>query len=689
MNISTEQTSLFAAPPAEGISSVTGELEYLRAEIRRHDFLYYTEAAPEIDDREYDTLFQRLLDLEKQYPDLVTPDSPTQRVGGEPLKEFRNVLHEIPMLSLGNTYSEEEVRDFHRRVVEGLDGGTPRYAAELKYDGVAISLRYRNGVFTLGVTRGDGEKGDDITQNLRTIRTIPLAIKPVSVGGVTLQDFEVRGEIFMLKEDFLTINREREENGEKTFANPRNLTAGTLKLQDPKEVARRPLKIVCYYLYTKEVRLESHSDNMRLLRDMGFPTGDLRVCGSIDDVFGYIEHWHEHRESLPFFIDGIVIKVDSMRQQDVLGMIARSPRWAIAYKFEAEKARTLLREISFQVGRTGVVTPVAELKPVFLAGSTVSRATLHNADYITTLDVRTGDTVIVEKGGDVIPKVSGFVAELRPQDSEPFVFPDTCPCPLQNSLHRPDGEANYYCDHAQCPWQLRRRITHFTSRNAMDIEGLGEKVVDRFVELGYLRTIADIYDLPQRRADMETLERWGTRSTENLLQAIEVSKQQPFARVLFALGIRFVGEGVAKILARNFASMDALAAASKEELIAIHEIGGRIADSIVAFFAEQDEREVVQRLQSAGLQFEREESDAPVFAPIFEGKTFVLTGELPTMTRKEAADAIEARGGKVSGSVSKKTSFVVAGENAGSKLDKARELGVAVIGEEELKGMME
>ncbi len=664
------------------------ELRKLREEIHRHDHLYYAKAAPEISDRDYDALFQRLLMLESEFPNLLTQDSPSQRIGGEPLKEFRTVQHEIPMLSLSNTYSEAELLDFHRRVCEGLDGNEPRYVAELKYDGVAISLRYRNGIFTLGVTRGDGEKGDDITQNLRTIHSIPLSIQPIDIQNVSLRNFEVRGEIYMRNSDFLKINQEREENGEKTYANPRNLTAGTLKLQSSKEVAQRPLQIVCYYLFTSEARLESQSDNLRLLKEMGFPTGDSRLCSTTDQIFDYIAYWHKHRNALPFNIDGIVIKIDSLRQQDILGMIARSPRWAIAYKYEAEKALALLKSISLQVGRTGVVTPVAELHPVFLAGSTISRATLHNADYIASLDIRPGDTVVVEKGGDVIPKISGYVQKLRPSDSQPYTFPITCPCPLHNTLHRPIGEANYYCNHAECPWQIRRKIIHFASRNAMDIEGLGEKITDRFVELGLLKTIADIYELHKQSDALKSLDRWGKKSTDNLLQAIETSKKQSFARILYALGIRYVGEGAAKILAKNFSSIDALSAATFEELTALNEIGERIAHSILSFFSTEDERAVIDRLKKAGLNFDRKEIEAHVFAPIFEGKTFVLTGELSTMTRKEATDAIEHRSGKASSSVSKKTSYVVAGENAGNKLSKARELGVAIISEDVFLGML-
>lgn len=662
----------------------------LREQIRKHDYHYYVEAEPVISDREYDLLLEELVSIEKQHPEFVTPDSPSHRVGGEPLKVFPTVQHKIQMLSLANTYTREEIQDFNRRVEEGLEGEKYSVITELKYDGVAVSLRYQNGIFEIGSTRGDGVTGDDITNNIRTIRSIPLRINPVTVNGVQLLNFEVRGEVFILKDDFLTINSEREERGEKLYANPRNLAAGTLKQLDSREVAKRPLSIVCYYLYSEDVKLSSHSENLSILKQMGFPVSPVvEECFSIDEIFEYINKWELQRESLPFFIDGIVLKVNSMRQQDILGSIARSPKWAIAYKYESAKARTILNGISFQVGRTGVVTPVAELNPVFLAGSTVSRATLHNSDYIENLDVRVGDTVIVEKGGDVIPKVSGYVPEMRPEHSIPFVFPTTCPCPHNSELHRPEGEANYYCNHAECPWQIRRKISHFASRDAMDIEGLGEKVVEQLVELGLLRTIADIYDLHHHRDALLQLDRWGVKSVDNLLSAIELSKQKPFSRVLFSIGIRFVGEGGAKILAKAFLTVDALIEATIEDLTNVPEIGGRIAASVVDFFHDESEMGIVQRLRDAGLQFELSETERAGISKALEGKTFVITGELETMSRKSAGDAIEQRGGKVSGSVSKKTSYVVVGANPGSKFDKAQELGVTILSESEFLSVLE
>ncbi|MBI3259387.1 MAG: NAD-dependent DNA ligase LigA [Ignavibacteriae bacterium] len=662
----------------------------LREQISKHDYLYYNKAEPIVSDREYDLLLEELNTIEKQHPELITPDSPTHRVGGTPLKVFPTVHHKIQMLSLSNTYTRQEIQDFIRRVEEGLEGEKYSVVTELKYDGVAISLRYHEGIFTIGATRGDGVTGDDITHNIRTIRSIPLKINPVSVNGKQIMNFEVRGEVFILKDDFLSINTEREERGEKLYANPRNLAAGTLKQLDSREVAKRPLSIVCYYLYSEDIKLTSHSENLLILKQMGFPVSPVvEECLSIDEIFEYINKWELQRESLPFFIDGIVLKVNSMRQQDILGTIARSPKWAIAYKYESAKAQTLLNGISFQVGRTGVVTPVAELNPVFLAGSTVSRATLHNNDYIANLDVRVGDTVIVEKGGDVIPKVSGYVPELRTEHSIPFVFPTTCPCPHQSELHRPPGEANYYCNHAECPWQIRRKISHFASRDAMDIEGLGEKVVEQLVDIRLLTTVADIYDLHHHRDQLLQLDRWGVRSVDNLLSAIEQSKQKPFSRVLFSIGIRFVGEGGAKILAKAFMNVDAISEATIEDLTAVPEIGGRIAASIIDFFHDESEMTIVSRLREAGLQFELNESERAGISKALEGKTFVITGELETMSRKSAGDAIEQRGGKVSGSVSKKTSYVVVGANPGSKFDKAQELGVTILNESEFMAILE
>jgi len=663
----------------------------LRAEIGRHDHRYYVLNDPEISDHEYDDLLAELTAIETAYPDLITPDSPTQRVGSDLNEGFTTVRHTRPMLSLGNTYSHDEVREFDRRVRERMDGEAHRYVAELKIDGVALSLHYRNGALALAVTRGNGEEGDDITANVRTIRSLPLRVYPVQVDGKPLADFEVRGEVYMRNDDFAAMNAERELAGEKTFANPRNSTAGTLKLLDPRAVAARPLAVWLYSLAADDpqIRLVSHSSNLELLERMGFPVNPHRqICDSVEEVLAFCDAIEAKRSELSYQIDGVVVKVDSLAQQEELGTIARSPRWAIAYKFEAEHARTRLVGITLQVGRLGTVTPVAELTPVPLAGSTISRATLHNADFIAERDIRVGDTVEIVKGGDVIPKVMRFVPELRPGDVQPYTFPQFCPCPLHTPLHRPPEEANTYCEHAECPWQVRGRLEHFASRGAMDIVGLGEKVVDQFVNLGWLRTVADIYELEKRREEIAALERWGERSADNLLDGIRRSTGQPFERVLFALGVRHVGATVARRLATGLRSIDRIMEASEEELTAVSDVGPRIAESVARFFSDSGNRNLVEQLRAAGLKME---SEVPLAAPVespIAGMTFVITGTLPGMTRPEAAALIEAHGGVVTSSVSRKTSYLLAGDEAGSKLAKAEQLGVTIISLEELRQIL-
>lgn len=664
-------------------TDISKKIAKLREIINICDHYYYVKDESLISDYEYDLLFSELVKLEKEHPELVTPDSPTQRVGGEPLKEFRNVPHKKPMLSLSNTYSFDEVKDFHRRVLELLGNEPVEYFAELKFDGVAISIFYENNRFSLAVTRGDGFVGDDVTLNIKTIKNLPLVTKEVSVNGGVIRNFEVRGEVYLNVADFLKINEERINSGEKPFANPRNLASGTLKLLDPRQVAQRPLRVVAYYLDTDDVKLESQSRNIELMREMGLPVSPYsKLCSNLDEVFQFIEEWKEKRHTLPFQIDGIVIKVNSLDQQNRLGTIARSPRWAIAFKYEAEKATTVLKKITLQVGRTGIVTPVAELEPVFLAGSTISRATLHNADYIKELDLRVGDTVIVEKGGEVIPKVTGVVLEKRPPDAVEFVFPEYCECGLQGRLVRLPGEVAYFCEHPECPWQLRRRIEHFASRNAMDIEGMGEKVVDQLVTLGFLKNIASVYELHQFRDKLIELERWGEKKVDNLLEAIEESKKRPLHRLIFGLGIRFIGEGAAKILAKHFKNLDNIMKASKEDFTSIYEIGEKMAESLVRFFTDPKELEIIEKLRAYGVNFEEKEEFVTIGKKL-EGLTFVLTGELQSMTRNEAKAKIEQLGGKVSGSVSKKTSFVIAGANPGSKYSDAVKLGIKILNEEE------
>jgi DNA ligase (NAD+) len=676
--MSEKQIDLFGSEK-DSLDDVRSRMEELRKLIRKYDRAYYISAQPLIDDREYDRLFKELQDLESQFPKLKAKDSPTQRVGGEPIPEFKTVAHDKPMLSLGNTYSQEELLDFDRKVKELLENEEFEYVAELKYDGVALSLRYKTGSLDIAVTRGDGISGDDISSNIKTMKSIPLSIENKELG---FQDFEVRGEVFMLEEDFLKINELRIENEEKTYANPRNLTAGTLKLLDPKLFASRPVQFVAYYFDTQDKALESHSINIEILKKLGFPTSKYyRKCADIQEVMKFIEEIAQKRNELPFQIDGVVIKVDNIRQQNLLGFVARSPRWAIAYKYEAEQAETRLNDIILQVGRTGAITPVADLEPVFLAGSTISRASLHNNDFIQELGIRIGDTVIIQKGGDVIPKVIAVILEKRDENSIPYIFPELCPCSLKTKLIRPEGEANHYCNEPECPWQIRRKIEHFISRNAMNIAG-GEKVVEQLVNKGLIKNIADLFDLENKREDLLKLDRWGLKSVDALLKSIEESKEKSFKRVLYGIGIRFIGEGASKILAESLKDMDTIKNAGKEDLMAVHEIGDKMADSIVEFFKDEKNIDITERLKKAGLKMQLDDSEIST-EKRFSGLTFVLTGELLGMKRNEAKAKIESLGGKVAGSVSNRTSFVVAGESAGSKLTKAEKLGLKIISEEE------
>lgn len=661
----------------------------LKELIKKYDYAYYVEAQPIVSDREYDRLFSELLELEKNYPEFATEDSPTKRVGGEPLKEFKSVQHKQPMLSLANTYSFSEVEEFYRRVRETLGDEHFDVVAELKFDGVAISVNYEKGQLLNAITRGDGLTGDDITQNIKTIRSLPLQVNKIVINGITLANFEVRGEVYMLNEDFLKINELRVEQGEKEYANPRNLTAGTLKLLDPKQVAKRRLQLVFYYLYTDDITLNSHYENLELIKTLGLPvSNNSKLCSTIDELYKYIKYWERERYNLPYQIDGVVIKVNSIEQQKRLGSIARSPKWAIAYKYEAENVETRLLNISLQIGRTGVVTPVAELDPVFLAGTTVKRATLHNYDYIKEKDIRIGDYVIVEKGGEIIPKVLKVVLEKRTADIKEYIFPNVCPCEKQSPLIKFEDEANYYCINADCPWQLKRKIEHFCSRQAMNIIG-GEKTFEKLIDLGFLSNIADLYTLNKRKDEIKNIERWGSKSVENLLLSIEKSKQQPFHKVLFGLGIRFVGETTSKILVSEFNSIDELCSASKEKLSSIYEIGDKIAESIISFFSNPKNIELIERLKSYGLKLQKEKEELVVTEnKLFSGKTFVLTGELESMTREQAKILIEARGGKISNSVTKKTTFVVTGRNPGSKLSNALALGINILNEKEFLEMV-
>ena len=662
------------------------KIKRLREEIRRHDYNYYVLANPEISDYEYDMLVKELEELEKKYPHLITPDSPTQRVGSDLTREFPPVEHRVPMLSLANTYSEEELLDFDRRVREGLNGESYEYVTELKIDGVSVSLIYKNGYFVQAATRGDGKVGEEITNNVKTIRSVPLSVNLEKLPEILRPEFEVRGEIFMSVEAFEKLNEQRALNGEKTFANPRNLTAGTLKLQDPKIVAQRPLDIFTYFLLGPESYESTQFDDLNYLKAAGFKVNPhFKLCKNIEEVLAYCREWERKRDSLPYEIDGVVIKVNSTVQQKKLGTIAKSPRWAVAFKFKARQAKTKLHKITWQVGRTGTLTPVAELEPVFLAGSTISRATLHNIDEIRRKDIREGDTVIIEKGGDVIPKVVGVVLSERQPDSKPVEPPELCPV-CGSPVFNPADEVAIFCINSQCPAQIKGRLIHFASREAMDIDGFGEALIEQFVDLGYLKTFPDIYELKNHRDELIKIERLGEKSVDNLLASIEKSKEQPFHRVLFALGIRFVGAGVALKLAHRFKNIDALMNADAQILEETPDVGSKISESILKYFADEHNRQMIEELREAGLKFEEETSSA---TGKLEGLSFVLTGTLSSMSRNEAKEKIIALGGKFVSSVSSKTDYVVVGENPGSKYDKAKKLGIKTIGEEEFLKLIE
>ena len=658
------------------------KIERLREKIREHDYKYYVLAEPSISDEEYDKLMSELEKLEKKNTNLITPDSPTQRVGKDLTKVFNPVAHKIPMLSLANTYNEGELFDFDRRVRDALpEGEKVEYVVELKIDGASISLHYLNGYLNTAATRGDGFIGEEVTTNIKTIKAIPLKLKKVDSISYTFNDIEVRGEVFMNVDDFLKLNKEREEKGERTFANPRNSAAGTLKMQDPKIVAKRPLNIFVYTLISPGDELVSQHENLQILKKLGFKVNpEVKLCKNIDEVLETCHELEEKRESLGFEIDGAVIKVNSLSQQRILGNIAKSPRWAVAFKFKARQAFTRINKIIWQVGRIGTITPVADLQPVFLSGSTISRATLHNFDEIKRKDIREGDKVIIEKGGDVIPKVVSVILSERSKDSLPAKPPESCPV-CGSSLYKPEAEVAYYCENSECPAQIKGRIEHFAYRGAMDIEGLGEALINLFVEMGFLKTYADIYDLKEKREELINIERLGEKSVDNLLTSIEKSKKQPFDKVLFALGIRYVGSGAAKKLADNFSSIDALINASEEDISSVHEIGPSISRSVRKFFSNRNNIHIIERLKKHGLQFtgiSKNKENA-----FLSGKTFVLTGTLSGFSREEASGKIVNLGGKVTSSISKNTDFVLVGENPGTKLNKAEKLGVKTINEKD------
>ena len=653
--------------------TIKEKIDQLRADLHRHNYNYYVLNTPEISDKEFDDRMRELQELEKEHPEYQDENSPTMRVGSDLNKNFTQVAHKYPMLSLGNTYSENEVTDFYDRVKKALNEDF-EICCELKYDGTSISLTYENGKLVRAVTRGDGEKGDDVTDNVKTIRTIPLILH-----GNYPALFEIRGEILMPWEVFEELNREKEAREEPLFANPRNAASGTLKLQNSAIVASRKLDAYLYYLLGEELPCDGHYENLQAAAGWGFKISEhTKKVHSLEEVFEYIRYWDTERKNLPVATDGIVLKVNSMRQQKNLGFTAKSPRWAIAYKFQAERALTRLNKVTYQVGRTGAVTPVANLDPVQLSGTIVKRASLHNADIIEGLDLHIGDMVYVEKGGEIIPKITGVDKDARGMlIGEKVKFITHCP-ECGSKLIRYEGEAAHYCpNETSCPPQIKGKIEHFISRKAMNIDGLGPETVDMFYRLGLIKNTADLYQLTTD--DIKNLDRMGEKSAENIIKGIEASKEVPFERVLFALGIRFVGETVAKKIAKSFNDIDELENANLEKLINIDEIGEKIAQSILAYFANPLNRELVERLKSTGLQLYRREEDLSGYTDKLAGQSIVISGVFAHHSRDEYKELIEKNGGKNVGSISAKTSFILAGENMGpAKLEKAHKLGIRI-----------
>lgn len=658
-------------------------IDQLRAELHRHNYNYYVLNAPEISDKEFDDMMRELQDLEREHPEYQDDSSPTMRVGSDLNKNFTQVAHKYPMLSLGNTYSEGEVSDFYDRIQKALNEDF-EICAELKYDGTSISLTYEDGELIRAVTRGDGEKGDDVTDNAKTIRTIPLVLH-----GDYPALFEIRGEILMPWVVFEELNREKEAREESLFANPRNAASGTLKLQNSAIVASRKLDAYLYYLLGEELPCDGHYENLQKAAQWGFKISDhMKKCHSLQEVFDYIHYWDTERKNLPVATDGIVLKVNSLKQQKNLGFTAKSPRWAIAYKFQAERALTRLNKVTYQVGRTGAVTPVANLDPVQLSGTIVKRASLHNADIIEGLDLHVGDMVYVEKGGEIIPKITGVDKNARGMMiGEKVKFITHCP-ECGSKLIRYEGEAAHYCpNETACPPQIKGKIEHFISRKAMNIDGLGPETVDMFFRLGLIKNTADLYKLSAD--DIKNLDRMGDKSAENIVNGITQSKEVPFERVLFALGIRFVGETVAKKIAKSFTDIEELENANLERLVNIDEIGEKIAQSILTYFSNPLNKELIERLKAAGLQFNRNEEDLSSYTDKLIGQSIVISGVFTHHSRDEYKDLIEKNGGKNVGSISAKTSFILAGENMGpAKLEKAQKLGVRIMSEDEFLSLI-
>lgn len=668
---------------------VAERIRVLTEQLNQHNYNYYVLDQPAISDFEFDQLLEELIKLETAFPDLLSPESPSQRVGGQITKEFKAVKHRFPMLSLSNSYNEEDLLDFDRRAREGLGltndlfGEELTYVCELKFDGLSISLRYADGKLAQAVTRGDGVQGDDVTTNVKTIGSIPLTLK-----GDFPADFEIRGEIFMPRPVFEKINREREEIGDPLLANPRNAASGTMKMQDSKVVASRKLDCFLYNVIGDGLPFRTHFESLQAARNWGFRiSNESKLVSGVQGILDFIHYWDKNRATLPFDIDGIVIKLNDYKQQQHLGFTAKSPRWAIAYKFKAEQVSTELQSISYQVGRTGAITPVANLKPVALGGTTVKRASLHNADIIEKLDVRVGDFVYVEKGGEIIPKIIGVDLSRRPATAERVTYISVCP-ECGSELQREEGEANHFCPNENaCPPQVKGRMEHFVSRRAMNIDSLGSETLDQLYQAGLVNTIADLYDL--KKEQLLKLDRMAEKSAQNLLQGIETSKQVPFERVLYAIGIRHVGETTAKKIAKKMQRLDRLAQASKEELLSIDEVGETIADSIHAYFANPVNQEIIARLKVAKLKFEISEEQQSQGTDKLKGMIIVVSGVFTKFSRDQLKELIELNGGKNSGSISGKTTYVLAGENMGpEKLKKAQSLGVPVISEDDFEKLI-
>jgi DNA ligase (NAD+) len=652
-------------------SKIQTKIETLRAELKEHNYNYYVLAQPTISDFDFDQRLKELYELEKSYPEFYDKDSPTQKVGGDITKKFKTVAHTWPMLSLSNTYNEQELKDFDDRVRKAV-GENIEYICELKFDGLSISIRYEDGKLIRAITRGDGTRGDDVTNNVKTIRSIPHQLKKNNYPDV----FEVRGEIFMHRAAFHRLNNNRVELGEPTFANPRNFAAGTIKLQDSTEVAKRPLDCYLYFLYTNNRNkfFKTHSESLKALKEWKFPVSEYySTCKNIEEVLAFISYWEKNRNSLSFDIDGIVIKVNNYIQQEDLGFTAKSPRWAISYKFKAEEVQTILNKVTYQVGRTGAVTPVANLKPVLLAGTTVKRATLHNANEIKRLDLHEHDTVYIEKGGEIIPKIISVNLSKRRSDSVPIIYPSHCP-ECNSLLEREEGEAIYYCPNDQhCPPQIIGGIQHFSSKKAMDISGLGNETVETLYKAGIIHYISDLYTLNVHYEQLIAMERFGEKSINNMLLGIEESKEKPFHRVLFGLGIRHIGSTIAEKLTEHFKDIDSLILATKEDITSVHEIGDRIAESLINYFSNPEHIEQIALLKQSGLKFQSEKIEKQATGIKLIGKTFLISGVFENISRNELTQLIESNGGKMLSSISGNLNYLVAGENMGpAKLVKIK-----------------